>query len=609
MLDCAAQGRDRPLEMSVICGLFLTGDRRRLRRSICDEVRAAASRDARNTVHVFEQPSSYFVKVETGAYESPGFVDDKGALSLLAGELILDGDEMDALITESRLAELQAAHERFKADDWSVLERARGTFCGVFAHDGNLSIFTDKLGVRPMYYWTDGDAVIVTSALRIIENCPSLALDVDERGLVETVAFGFPLGERTAYRQVKAMSGGQIVDFGRGERIRSRAYFRLDEIETACEAAPTLAKRLSEEFSRAVRLRLRSDDTVNAFLSGGLDSRCVVGALLELGTKVNTYNFSPAGWADECLARQAADRIGTNHFERSVNSVEGGGEDWPRLVAAAVARGDSEPYSAGERRRTIWGGDGGSVIGGHVYLTEAMVQALRAGRREAAVEEFLAQQFTSVGAGILSRTRRARAIEMPKRGMLEELECLRCDDPGRELYYFLIRNDQRRHLAGHFENVDKTRIEYQLPFFDANVAAIFASGRIDDGLRHHFYMMWFEEFREEIRSIPWQAYPDHEPCPLPSSAVTQWEPDVARRTALRAKQMAGGIAVLKESRFPDDLLSRSRLHGALWLARLHLRDCGHLFEAAVKYNRCWQICGAHESGKALVEAAPEEFAG
>ncbi len=46
--------------------------------------------------------------------------------------------------------------------------------------------------------------------------------------------------------------------------------------------------------------------------------------------------------------------------------------------------------------------------------------------------------------------------------MIEELDRIRCRDRAKALYLFLMFNDQRRHLTGHFESIDQHRLEFQL---------------------------------------------------------------------------------------------------------------------------------------------------
>ena len=43
---------------------------------------------------------------------------------------------------------------------------------------------------------------------------------------------------------------------------------------------------------------------------------------------------------------------------------------------------------------------------------------------------------------------------------------------GSRLHLFLMFNDQRRHLADFYENIDLGRLEFQLPFFDGDFPGV-----------------------------------------------------------------------------------------------------------------------------------------
>jgi asparagine synthase (glutamine-hydrolysing) len=81
-----------------------------------------------------------------------------------------------------------------------------------------------------------------------------------------------------------------------------------------------------DRFREAVRLRLRSDVPVGAFLSGGIDSTLVVSAIRELLPAAPLTTFC-ASFDDEELneapyARQVAEHIDSDHHEVRFSSTE-----------------------------------------------------------------------------------------------------------------------------------------------------------------------------------------------------------------------------------------------------------------------------------------------
>ena len=189
--------------------------------------------------------------------------------------------------------------------------------------------------------------------------------------------------------------------------------------------------------------------------------------------------------------------------------------------------------------------------------------------------------------------------EILETGLLEELADINASDAGRELHLLLMLNDQRRHLAEHFESIDLNRLEYHLPFFDSDFVASVFRVPIDVSLGHHLYMLWLRHFSEVVVSVPWQAYPGHEPCPLPipNELAYQWEAAELEkiRDANRHNRLRQADQILKSADFPHPLLRKHYLRLAAWLYRYRIRDVGHVIGAADLFYRYWSKCGGKYS--------------
>jgi asparagine synthase (glutamine-hydrolysing) len=519
----------------------------------------------------------------------------------MAGEPLLDHPDH---APHTRTFDLTQLHDGFLTNKFATLRRARGVFSAASYQPASrtLTLATDKLGIRPLYFWQDERYVIFASALRILEDLREVPKVMDVRAVTETFSLEYALGDRTPFASVSLLKPGEILRVN-GETLSRRQYWRWDEVQPSDKPVAELTDKAYMVFADAVALRTGQDSTTAAFLSGGLDSRAITASLVERGLYVHTFNFSLRGTQDQVFGADFARRIGTTHTEQP---RELGRQVSAKIMAAAWNSSDEGSARPAERPSLVWSGDGGSVTLGHVYLTPAMVDLARAGDADAAMRLYMQRWGGAVPRRLLKRGMRDTLANLPRTGLLEEFADLQCRDAGRALHLVMMLNDQHRHLAEHFESIDLDRIEFHLPFFDSEFVATVLSVPIDECLGHRLYMQWLRRFPEAVLSVPWQAYPGHEQCPLPipTDLAYQWEESLMGkiRDSLRRDLLRQAASVLRAPDFPHALLGRRFLRVAAWIYGLGMRDVSYVIRAAQLYYKYWSQCGGKYLTPATVSA-------
>jgi asparagine synthase (glutamine-hydrolysing) len=573
--------------MTLIAGIFSRTEQP-LAHPDCESLRQLISRNPIDQVKTFKDNRSFFASVDIGAFCEPGsFIDANGALSLVAGEPLLRNGGL------GRLEDLRVIHQALR-NNWSVLREAEGTFCLVHyqPETGTLFLAADKLGNRPLYLWIDEQRVVFATALRILEGLSFVPKKMDLRAVTEVVAFGAPLGDRTPYSDIFMLKPAEIVAITDSD-ISRKYYWRWDEIAATQNSESECLARVYDRFQNATRRRNRNDKISAAYLSGGLDSRCVVAALYDLGVRTCTVNFARPGSQDYYFGNDFAEQIGSVHL--SIPKERGDSiPDYSSLMAQTLRKLKQEEWPA-ERPRLVWSGEGGSVLLGHVHLNESIVESMRAGKTDRAIEAYVQREQIDVPVKLFQPKVLASVGDVIAQGIREELDHLHAEDPGRNFYLFLMRNDQRRKLTGHFENIDLHRLEFQLPFFDGEFLTSVMATPLDWCLRHKFYLKWLSYFPPPVAAVPWQAYPGHEPCPLPVPAELTYQWDSAYQAEEEASQKQKVIAqagqLLRSIDFPRYILKKRNLRLATWMHSRGWRDYKYAIEAAQTYHRYAQKCG------------------
>ncbi len=484
------------------------------------------------------------------------------SLAILAGEPILHVDGQRQPQTE--------ALARFATGELpQLLRESYGTFCGVrlHLHQARLEAFTDKLGVRTLYTGQHRGIHFFTNARWLLQGMGALiALEPDPQGVLEIASMAFPLAERTRYLGIRACYGAELVEATAAGAHR-KTYHDWQDL-TPLDAGKPYETELYETFLQAVRDRQGEAQEQTAFLSGGMDSRLIAASLAHSGVRLNTLNFAPSDTQDLTFGRMAAQALGTRHFEFPL-----GPDNFDNKQIQTIAAWQAQDGGRHFDRR-IWSGDGGSVGLGHVYLDEQIVQ-LASERRYDEAAELLCRKNKW---GVPARALRPRYRELARRLQGEVAAELRRWDrlPAKAAYLFLLLNDQRRHLIGHFETVHKKGFDFALPFFDARFIGKVIAGPNEELLNHRVYNRILLALPGPIAQVPWQAYPGHEPCPIPVPQELklryQWEACYDEDDTQMLKDQHTAHCLSSALRPKSPMLSRGNLLAAWMLTKSGLRD-------------------------------------
>lgn len=205
-----------------------------------------------------------------------------------------------------------------------------------------LVLARDRFGIRPLYYTRARNALWFASEMKALFAVVPEQAQLSPRGLIQTFSYWAPLDPDTAYEEVYSLPPGHLMSVEIDGRSTFRRYWDWD-FPDAAQAAQTpewrnideAAAELRERLIEAIRLQLRADVPVGAYLSGGLDSSGIV-ALIRSFTDNPVRTFSVAfdqPEFDESAHQQAMVRhLGTEHSTLKVGSADIGAA-FPRFVA------------------------------------------------------------------------------------------------------------------------------------------------------------------------------------------------------------------------------------------------------------------------------------
>jgi asparagine synthase (glutamine-hydrolysing) len=206
-------------------------------------------------------------------------------------------------------------------------------FVGQFAfalwdpRDRTLWLARDRVGIRPMYYARTREGLAFASEAKAIFAAGWLDPALDAKALKETLHLWAPVTPRSAFEGVLTLPPGHTARFD-GQTLELKRYWDVDLSEENVDRAMTekrALEELGEVLGDAVRLRLRADVPVAAYLSGGLDSSLICAmAQKQLGGTLQTFSvgFAQARYDEQSFQREVAAALKTDHRSVQVEDAD-----------------------------------------------------------------------------------------------------------------------------------------------------------------------------------------------------------------------------------------------------------------------------------------------
>lgn len=207
---------------------------------------------------------------------------------------------------------------------WGVqcLDRLEGMFAFAIwdAREGELFLVRDRLGEKPLYHTAVDGQLLFASEVRALLASGRVERRINVAALGDQLRYGTVHGPDTIVRGVQILLPGHVLRWSQG---KSSTWPWWDMVQRADASADgldreSIHRQVREHFFRAVEKRLVADVPFGAFLSGGIDSSAVVGAMARIAqepVRSFTVTFDEAQFNEADFAKVVARKFGTHHTE------------------------------------------------------------------------------------------------------------------------------------------------------------------------------------------------------------------------------------------------------------------------------------------------------
>jgi len=358
--------------------------------------------------------------------------------------------------TESDTEVLLILYKHFRE---KCLEKLNGQFAFAIwdVLKKELFIARDRVGIRPMFYYQDEKAFVFASEIKCILESEVVSPEIDPGSLNQVFTFWTIPSPGTIFKGIYELPPGHFMTIRNG-RVDIRKYW---ELRFSPEETPWSDRRLKnslEEFdyliTDAVRLRLRSDVQVAAYLSGGIDSSATTYFIKKIDPGVlNTFSigFEQSEYDESSYQQLVSGMLDTTHssvichtkdiathFSRVLWHTE-----VPILRTGAVPMFLlSKLVQENEIKVVITGEGADEFLGGYNIFKEALIR------------EFWSRQPDSKIRPLLLQKLYPYLSQFKGRGgsMRNAFFGYRLQDTDSPVYSHLIRWNNSKHIKAHFAN-------------------------------------------------------------------------------------------------------------------------------------------------------------
>lgn len=190
-----------------------------------------------------------------------------------------------------------------------------------------LFLARDRVGIRPLFYTNHSGSFYFCSEIKGIFQNSSIPRTLSHEALAQVFTFWTTITPNTPYEGVYELPPGHFMLVRSGEQVIKR-YWDYNFPENPLQASLSdveAMENLDEILHDAVRIRLRADVPVAAYLSGGIDSSATTSYIKSIEPDVlNTFSigFNDAIFDESNYQNLASDYFQTKHKAYSCSSDE-----------------------------------------------------------------------------------------------------------------------------------------------------------------------------------------------------------------------------------------------------------------------------------------------
>ena len=396
--------------------------------------------------------------------------------------------------------------------DWFI-EKANGMFAFALynSETKDLTLVRDRLGIKPFYYYNDGENLIFSSEIKAILSSGLVDAEFNEEAVDEYLANRYVRSPYTFFKNIFQVNPGTYLSADKDLSVVENKYWDIPQsfnMSKEYDEAEIL-KGLDAELNKAIQYRLIADVPLGAYLSGGVDSSLITAiTALNKDENVNTYTIGFDEINEFEYSKVIAEKYNTEHHEILMQK-EDYMSNWERLINfkdAPLGVPNEIPLAVmssklKEKITVVLSGEGADeLMGGYGKIYRAPFDYANENPNESFYDYFISKY------DYVPRSMRDQLISTPKKYRNKFDAEIKADFSKSSNEESIFKFFHKYHVKGLLQRVDmttmQTSVEARVPFLDHNLIE-FSYNRIPYDLK----LRWLnDEAKNQAKSMNSNQY-------------------------------------------------------------------------------------------------------
>jgi asparagine synthase (glutamine-hydrolysing) len=300
--------------MPELCGIISSGKLTPDQLNAWANMRNALSQSNKSHTESDEQAWAAISVVAHHTNDSSVLIHQKGKGSIFA---FIGSDQPKSKITNSfdDLTKPNANSDQFFVDFEPPF-----TVCILNTKSRILKLISDQYGLLPLYYTVQGNALVFCTKLAPLLKSGVVKWRLNSEALMDLFTFEHVTGDHTLADTVHLLSPATILEFQNTNVVtQSYNYEIAPKTDYRTISLDNAADMIFKHLSNSVAAAMNNRSRVAITLSGGLDSRAVLGCALKYKPDLQTYTFGQSDSNDIRYAKKLSAICNVKHISVNID--------------------------------------------------------------------------------------------------------------------------------------------------------------------------------------------------------------------------------------------------------------------------------------------------